>query len=234
MASSPTYHSGTRYHGVRPCHGVHQQSRQQTASAFHPDTPYYYTDVVPLYIVSSPAPIMTPRDMPPIAGRARTSRPSPANQGWMHDVSMLHTHATSHRRTPSPVYFVPDPPTWASPLDVGSPAKVSAEKLVSPRPQTPCSDERCCPVEPHWAELPSTLSPQYGSSSDAAMHHIPLTPPSTPPPAPKLPRLRTPDIKTIDKCSQFCNCCPHIERVFDSRWKMELQCKSMCRPISGS
>ena len=98
-------------------------------------------------------------------------------------------------RTRRRVYFVPDPPTWAP--TTGASAKPA--KHVSSQPGR---------------------SPERGHQSRCTPSHVPEVLQS-PPPTPRIPRLRTPDIKPVEGCTPFCSCCPAVDSG-----KMEMQCKS--------
>lgn len=230
MASSPAHHFGAPYYGAHHGHRAYEERRQPSASGFGPDMPYYYTDVLPVYFLSSSAPVTGPRDVRPNTGRVRRHRPSTTHNQRMHDIPMLQgaprtRHTTPHRRSPRQVWFVPEPPAWGSHTVENQATTSAIEKSVNHLPQPPLIDGKHRVVNPDWTQLASAPRSQSGGSSGAALDRgLP-----SPPPTPRISRLRTPDIMPVDCSKEFCGCCPRIDQQLDSRWKMELQCKSRCR-----
>lgn len=229
MAYSPIYHSNAPYHGVAGGQAAHRDLCHPSIPASFPDVPYCCADVVPPYFVSSPTPITPSRGMRSISQRVRRSRAPPDHRAWSQDVATLQEqsaagHATCQPRSSGPVYFVPDPPAWASPGRDEPALEAPKEYPAGSRHQAYAIDGDRLPVDCHRSSHPSTRAPQYCSSPGATMGDIPPSPPATP----RIPRLRTPDIKPVDDCRPFCHCHRHIGPGVDSRWKMDMQCKSGC------
>ncbi|OIW34239.1 hypothetical protein CONLIGDRAFT_675240 [Coniochaeta ligniaria NRRL 30616] len=178
---------------------------------------------------------MAPRDLRPNTGRLRRPRPSTSQNRRMHYISTVQAaptarHTASGYRSPSQVWFVPDPPTWSSPTAEKRAVKSATQNTVNHLSQTPFIDEKYRTVESHRVQAPPSPPSQYGGRSTAALDQgLP-----SPPPTPRIARLRTPDIKPMDDCTPFCDCCAEIDRETDSRWKMELQCQAALDHIRAS
>ncbi|KAB5522110.1 hypothetical protein GE09DRAFT_500865 [Coniochaeta sp. 2T2.1] len=230
MASFSPYHSGAPYYGVHPGHSAYRETRHLRSSVPSPEIPYYCTDITPRYFMSSPPPTTAARDLHPSTRRVRKTVSSTPQDRRMHDSSMPYSnpmarHTASRRRPVSQVWFVPDPPTWASPSSETQTAPSAEEWEANTNPQTPSSDEKGRPLDSQQPQTLATSPAQdVGSSRAASDQGYP-----TPPPTPRISRLRTPDIKPMDECRPFCDCCSEFEAVVESRSKMELQCKLRCR-----
>jgi hypothetical protein len=234
MAYSPNHHSAAPYYGARSTHGAHTDRRRpRRPSASGPDIPHYYADSIPWPFLDFSFPVTAPRDMPPITGRVSRPRPYTARHQEMRDFTLFPEgsrtrHVTSCRRQSSQVWHVPDPPTWAAPPNEHMPARGPAISQSSGMlPQRSPSNDPPRGSKVHRPQSPLTPPPEPRTRSDAAFTHgLP-----SPPPTPRIPRLRTPDLEPLDECKLFCSCCPETERDVDSRYMMELQCKLRCRVL---
>ena len=136
-------------------------------------------------------------------------------------------HTVSRRRLDSQVWFVPDPPMWAAPTAGKQTLPTAEDHPARIGPQEPTPNGKTRRLNSQWSGTPLTPAVQFGGSSGAASDQgYP-----TPPPTPRIRRLNTPDIKTVDECRPFCDCCPKTEPVLERRPKMELQCKLECRVV---
>jgi hypothetical protein len=239
MAPFPAHNSGAPHYGVHPGQSAYGVPRQPGPRAPGQDIPYYYTDIRPAPLTSFPAPTTTSRDVRANTRRKRTHRSSSTQRQRLHGLQMSLQDAlaarspASHRRPLEQVWFVPDPPTWGAPRAVQSETPQAIERSHN-YPPLPWSSAhgRWQNVEPRVPHVGLTSSPdsgRFGSAGAASDQVLP-----TPPPTPRIPRLRTPDIKPVDECELFCGCCAAIGEVVDSRWKTEMKCKSRCRLGSRS
>lgn len=220
MASPHTHHSGAPYYGAYPDHSAYGEPCRSQSSALRPNMPF----------VSYSPTVVAPRDTRSSTGRIRRTRPFATQNHEMHGIPPVQgtstaRHTMSHRRSTPQVWFVPDPPTWSSPGADRPAAKPEMNIDVKPEPQSSMSSDRHRRGEPRQSQSPLASAPRYKSSPGAAFGQgLP-----SPPPTPRITRLRTPDIKALSQCRPFCGCCSDVDRVVDSRSKIELQCKFRCR-----
>lgn len=223
MASSSPNQFGAPYYGPHHGHSSSEEPRQSRIGASGPQITYFPTDAS---FVTYPHPIMAPRDRAN-AGRLRRARLSTSENRRMPEVSTAQGVATARQTTyrrrssPQQVWFVPDPPSWDSPAAETQRATSPIGMAGNLPDQKSMFDARSLAVDSHRTRVPPMSTSQYDGGPSAASDEV--LPPL--PPTPRIPRLRTPDIKPYDASNPFCDCCAGFEREIDSRRKMELQCK---------
>ena len=115
------------------------------------------------------------------------------------------------------MFFVPDPPAWSA-WDESQSEQWDDTMYYLPSPET--SSDLSCRGR-YGAE--KSQSSRHPKLLDAVLEYEPDSGLFSPPPTPRIPRLKTPDIDHWHEFSCSCNSCRRAKRHAEQKSKMEIQ-----------